>query len=214
MKRIRLFEFEDARWFPGFLRNLVTDYLRFTVSFFGLYRPVLPLLAESLKKTGEARLLDLCSGGGGPLLQLIPELRRMSGLLVSAELTDKFPSRHLSHFAGSVKQESILIRKEPLDALQIPAELPGFRTFFNSFHHFSIEEGRQILRQAEAARAGIGIFELTGRDFLTMLLVFFSPLLVIVITPLIRPFSWKRLLFTYLLPMVPFVIWWDGIISN
>ena len=43
--------------------------------------------------------------------------------------------------------------------------------------------------------------------------MFFSPLTVILATPLIRPFRWGRLLFTYLIPIVPLFVWWDGIVS-
>ncbi|MFK7798226.1 MAG: hypothetical protein AB8E82_12285, partial [Aureispira sp.] len=32
-------------------------------------------------------------------------------------------------------------------------------------------------------------------------------------TPFIRPFSLLRLLFTYLIPIIPICVWWDGIVS-
>jgi hypothetical protein len=34
-----------------------------------------------------------------------------------------------------------------------------------------------------------------------------------VVTPFIRPFRWSRLLYTYLLPIVPLCTLWDGIVS-
>ena len=39
------------------------------------------------------------------------------------------------------------------------------------------------------------------------------PLLVLLITPRIRPFSWARLVLTYLFPIVPLLILWDGLVS-
>ncbi len=33
-------------------------------------------------------------------------------------------------------------------------------------------------------------------------------------TPFIRPFKLSRVLFTYLIPVVPLFIWWDGIVSS
>jgi protein-S-isoprenylcysteine O-methyltransferase Ste14 len=33
-------------------------------------------------------------------------------------------------------------------------------------------------------------------------------------TPFIRPFRWKRLLWTYLIPLVPFMCCWDGVVSQ
>ena len=43
-----------------------------------------------------------------------------------------------------------------------------------------------------------------------MLLV---PLIVLVVTPFIRPFRWSRLLLTYLIPLVPMVTLFDGLVS-
>jgi len=35
-----------------------------------------------------------------------------------------------------------------------------------------------------------------------------------VLTPFIRPFRWRRLFWTYLIPMVPLTCGWDGIVSQ
>ena len=40
-----------------------------------------------------------------------------------------------------------------------------------------------------------------------------SPLLVLLFTPLIRPFRWTRLLWTYVLPVLPLVVLIDGMMS-
>lgn len=40
-----------------------------------------------------------------------------------------------------------------------------------------------------------------------------QPLAVRIATPFIRPFRWSRLLWTYLVPVVPFVVLFDGIVS-
>ena len=40
-----------------------------------------------------------------------------------------------------------------------------------------------------------------------------APLFVFLHTPLIRPFRWTRLLFTYILPVIPLLVMIDGIVS-
>jgi hypothetical protein len=40
------------------------------------------------------------------------------------------------------------------------------------------------------------------------------PLTVLSLTPLIRPMRFPNIAFTYLLPIVPFTAWWDGIAST
>ena len=39
------------------------------------------------------------------------------------------------------------------------------------------------------------------------------PLAVLVLMPLARPLRWAHLLFTYLVPLLPFVMLWDGMVS-
>ena len=38
-------------------------------------------------------------------------------------------------------------------------------------------------------------------------------LLSFVVTPLIRPFRWSRLLWTYVIPIIPLVLLFDGVVS-
>lgn len=46
-----------------------------------------------------------------------------------------------------------------------------------------------------------------------MLLMLLVPLMVLLMTPFIRPFRWSRLLWTYLIPVVPLVSLFDGWVS-
>jgi len=41
----------------------------------------------------------------------------------------------------------------------------------------------------------------------------FSPLSVLLTTPFIKPFKTGRFFFTYIIPIVPFFVLWDGIVS-
>jgi hypothetical protein len=102
---------------------------------------------------------------------------------------------------------------EAVEAARVPEALAGFRTIFSSFHHLGPAEARAVLRSAMAAHQGIGIFELARRGLRTVLVVCVTPLLVLLLTPGIRPFSWARLWWTYAVPVVPAVIWWDGLVS-
>jgi hypothetical protein len=65
------------------------------------------------------------------------------------------------------------------------------------------------------AREPIGIFEIPDRRWSTLLsLLLLTPLLVAATTPFIRPFCWRRLFWTYLIPLVPLTCWWDGLVSQ
>jgi hypothetical protein len=84
---------------------------------------------------------------------------------------------------------------------------------FTSFHHFSPEEARAVLQNAVDAGEGIGIFEITRRALSTIALTVAWDLMLFVCTSWIRPFRWSRLLWTYLVPIIPLVLLFDGVVS-
>jgi hypothetical protein len=44
--------------------------------------------------------------------------------------------------------------------------------------------------------------------------MFLVPILTLFVTPKIRPLSWLQILFTYVIPILPFLIFWDGFVSQ
>ena len=214
LPRLHLFELEDQPWFPGIIRDLATDYLCFMQATFRLHRLVVPLLAESLRATGHRQIVDLCSGGGGPVPEIQNDLSA-NGLDTHITLTDRFPNLPAFRRTAEAAAGRIGFVAESVDARSVPDRLRGFRTIFNSFHHFAPAEAQKILRNAAEAGQPIGVFEYPERSALIILLTaILTPFLVAVATPFMRPFRWPRFLFTYLLPLVPLTCWWDGIISQ
>lgn len=209
MKRHHLFEFEDFPWFPQSIRDCMTDYLQFMFSRMDLYAPVVDILNRYLKETGCNRIVDLCSGGAGPIIDLQKNLAPR----VSVLLTDKFPNLPKFKLIHEKSGGAITYLDTSVDATQLPKTLRGFRTLFTAFHHFKPETAQAILADAVNNQMPIGVFELTERKWPTFLRLLPLPVLVAVMTPFIRPFTWKRLLWTYLLPVVPLVILWDGLVS-
>src|SRR5262249_61475514 len=97
----------------------------------------------------------------------------------------------------------------------VPAGLTGFRTLFNAFPPFCPADARAVLRDAARAGQPIGVFEVSDRTLSTLVPLFLlTPLLVALTTPFIRPFSWGRLFWTYVVPLVPLTCWWDGVVSQ
>ena len=212
--RLQLFEFEDQTWFPAIVRDLATDYLAFMQTTFGLDRPIVPILAEALRKTGHRRILDLCSGGGGPT-QKIQKALSAAGLNPRIILTDRFPNLRALERIAQTPPGKISFIGRPVDARAVPDQLRGFRTIFNSFHHFCEADAREILRNAVAATQPIAVFEYPERAALIVFLTFIlTPFVVALATPFIRPFRWSRLVLTYLLPLIPLTCWWDGVVSH
>lgn len=211
MNRIHLFEFEDLKWFPGFLRNYGTDFLQFLSNKTKIYRPIVPILEKGLSVSNSNVIIDLGSGSGGGLLWLNSQLKkRIPDLKII--LTDYYPN--LNAFQNIKKKvDSINYIEESVDARKVPPQLKGFRTLFLTFHHFKPFEARQILQNAINANSPIGIFEGQERSFPSLLAMVFSPLSVLLCTPFIKPLRAGRFFFTYIIPIVPLFVLWDGIVS-
>ncbi len=211
MKRKHLFEFEDQRWFPDFLRNYLTDFLQFVSNKFNVYKRIVPLLSETLSKSGNSTIVDLASGGGGGLISLVSALEK-DHPDIKVVLTDFYPNEKA--FAFTAKQSNrFTYRTESVDAMNVPSDLVGLRTQFLSLHHFREEDAVKILQNAVNAGSAIALFESQERNLKSVIAMIFSPLNVLFVTPFIRPFSIGRIIFTYIIPFVPLFVLLDGILS-
>jgi len=207
MRRVHLFEFGDQQWFPQILRDAETAYLATS------YR-TLPMLARrwaerisTVLHAGEpAEILDLCSGAGGSMPSIIEELVKL-GYNARATLTDLYPN------PKSVSHPRIVWLAEPVDATRVSPKLAGVRTMFSAFHHFRPDAAKAILNDAFDRRRAICIFESGSGTLLTAGMMVGVPVAVLALMPLARPFRWGYLVFTYLIPLMPLIVLWDGMVS-
>ena len=214
LPRIHAIELHEQPGCPALFRRIATDYLRTVGEVFRAFEPVAPLLARALERHGARRIIDLCSGGSGPTIKLAETLQARLGFAPEVVLTDLYPN--LEAFAWSRARAVVPVSYEraPVDALAVPEHLHGVRTVFDAFHHFRPAEARALLADAARKRAPILIVEATERSVRAMVgMLLFVPLLVLLLTPFVRPFSWGRLLFTYLLPVAVPLILFDGLVS-
>ncbi len=214
MKRYHLTELSDQSWCPKLLLDSATDFLQYFENASNVFAPCVPYLRRALEKSGTRRILDLCSGGGGPWPRLYHHFQEKERFPLSVCLTDKNPNSASVKIHNS-SSNGLRYCPRSVDAVDIPENLDGFRTFFNAFHHFSPNEAQAILNDAIRRKRGIGIFEATERNvFAICQMIFVLPLMVLTLTPFIRPFRLSRFFWTYLLPLLPFIITFDGVISS
>jgi hypothetical protein len=212
MRRIQFIELHDQPWFPPSIRDEITDALQFGLSLLNAYAPIGPLLHSTIESAQSRSIVDICSGGGGPWIYLSRKLWGPAQA-IHVCLTDKYPNIRAFQKLSGNSEGRITFSPEPVDAMNVPSELKGFRTIFTSFHHFSPEQARAVLQDAVDDGQNIGIFEMTRRSFFTIVVMFPWALMPLFFTPWIRPFRWSRLLWTYLIPIVSFVFLFDGIVS-
>lgn len=217
MKRIHLFEFEDQRWFPDWIRRCMTRLILVVHRIIGSEDDLADLLGKTLRATGHQRIIDLCSGSGGPMPGLVQRLRQEDGLKdVTATLTDLYPNRQaaedLNGASGPVKY-----RMTSTNATQLGAEEPGLRTMICSFHHMPPEVAKGILASAQQSKQPFCLFEISDNSTpkaLWWVAIPINILTCLLITPFVRPLTWQQLVFTYLIPIIPVFFAWDGAASN
>ncbi|MBR09407.1 MAG: hypothetical protein CMP48_17190 [Rickettsiales bacterium] len=214
MKRLHLFEFEDFPWFPDFLRVCLTNYI---VTFHRLLDSATnlsELLKDLISRTGSHEVVDLCSGAGGPmpwvherLVAEFPDLK--------LTLTDLYPnSDALKAFAQT---GPISYQKESVNAARVSQDMIGIRTMVCSMHHMKPEVLKDILADAQNAKQPFLGYEISDNSFpkwIWWIGLPFNIISVFLITPLVRPMTWQQLVFTYLIPVLPILIAWDGAVSN
>lgn len=211
MKRIQFFEFEDLNWFPKRIRKYVTEYLRFASNTLKLYHPALPVLKKYIEQA-DGQVLDLASGGGGPWSSLIPDLIETTPEL-RIQLSDYYPNPAAAQLLMADFPEHITYNPNRVDARNVPPSARGLRTQFLSLHHFAPHDVIQIFKNAVDSQQPVLIMEAQERNVANLIKIALSPIPALFIMPLIRPFSIWRLVFTYLIPIIPFIIGFDGVVS-
>jgi hypothetical protein len=193
-------ELEDQSWFPDSLRNFQTEYIGYVVTRFNIYGPFIKIFQE--KKAG--LMYDLCSGCGQPALSIFKQSKNFQKL----SLSDKFP------YAFGSEYPDVEYIKESKDVLNMDFEAGKTYTMFNAFHHFSEDEQRTICLKIREANASAYFVEILFPSLLHLSKILIATTVgVLILSPFIKPFSWKRILFTYIIPVNILTISIDGIIS-
>jgi hypothetical protein len=219
MKRIHLFEFEDQSWFPDWIRVRMTRMIVVVHKFFGTSDTLAELIADVLKRTNTTNIIDLCSGSGGPMLEVVDKLKDDYKLPdTSIMMTDLYPNKKLAQQLNSDGKAYTQYNTQPVDATQLSEEQKGLRTMICSFHHMKPDIAKAILRDAKEAHQPICIYEISDNSmppaWLWWIGLPFNFIFALFVSAAVRPMNWQQIIFTYLIPVIPLCFAWDGAVSN
>ncbi|KAK3316447.1 hypothetical protein B0H66DRAFT_295354 [Apodospora peruviana] len=196
------------------------------------------VLSSSLGQTiRDYVFIDFCAGGGGPTPSIETHLNRtLTSSLSDKEeepvlfvLTDLHPHTE-SWRAAAALSPNLTYIPESVDAANCPPDLISsyktpsssekpkrkiFRLFNLAFHHFDDPLAKAILRNTVNTSDAFGIFELQQRNFLGFITCCLFGIGIFLCAPYYA-FKWRSpatLLFTYLIPVLPFVLVFDGWMS-
>ncbi len=223
MQRAHLFELEDYAWLPKALRDGGTDFLDFAFDRIGFYDGVADTLIALLRRTGAARVIDLASGGGGGTLQLLRRVRA-AGLTTEFVFSDSFPNEAGRARIAALGDPQVHYSPDPLDAMSGGGPEPGLRTMSGALHHFTPDAVQAMITGIVQKRAPLAFFDVASSKALRSLPVVFAPVAMsanmlmlfvatLLVVPWLRPFRPSRLLLTYLVPLIPLLVAWDGTVS-
>ncbi len=220
MKRIHLFEFEDLPWFPNSLRMCMTRFIVTMHKVLGSSPELAELIAKCLKYTDTPQVIDMCSGSGGPMLEVYELLKKKHGIdNLKMTLSDLYPHVEAAQDINAMGDPNLAYLTTSVDATNLDRDKKGLRTMVCSLHHMPPDVAHNILKNAKEAQQPICVFEISDNSippiWLWWLVIPMNFMLTLFITPFIRPLTWQQILFTYLPPFpLPFLIGWDGAVSN
>ncbi|MDI1482721.1 class I SAM-dependent methyltransferase [Polyangium sp. y55x31] len=224
VRRMQLVELEDLPWMPAAVRDGGTDLLDFGFDRLGFYRGVVPKLEALLDRTGKTQVIDVCSGGGGGALYAIRALRDAGREDVRFVLTDRYPNEAGRARVAERNDSRLVYREEPVDALSVPSELDGVRTMWGALHHFPPEAVTALVASIVRDGKPLGFFDVAASPALRRLPTVLAPVAMgvnmatlfvgsFVLVPFVRPLRASRWALTYLLPLIPALVAWDGTVS-
>ncbi len=215
MERIQAFELHDLPACPAVIRESVQEALGNGLRWGRIYDGAAPIFQRFCHRAGCEEVLDLGSGSGEPISVLIEACERQGIEPPRFVLSDLYP--HAECMARVVRCHPGRVEAvaTPVDATRVPAAVDrGARSIITAFHHFAPAAARAILADCVRSRRAVFILEPFVPGLLRAAKVALFCQLAGWLNPLVA--AEHRLLkavLTYLLPVLPLALAWDGLIS-
>jgi len=186
---------------------------------FGTAPTLAKIIAETLEESGATTIVDLCSGGGGPMIEVIEILKNeYSQKDLKVILSDLYPDLIFAKKVNDLNDPNLSYTTNSVDAANIGRDQKGLRTMICSLHHMRPITAKAILQNAKEANQPICIYEISDNSIPPTLLWWialpFNFIFALLVSPLARPMTWQQIVFTYLIPVIPLCFAWDGTVSN
>ena len=146
-------------------------------------KPFLPVLEEVIDKTQTKTIINIDSKIGAGIETVLPLLPEGSEV-INIEL-EKFSTHN-----------------------------KGMYTFINSFHQLDEKKATYYLTQIADSGNSVAVLEGNNDSLWQVVgMTIFVPLTVILSAPFVQPFRITRLIFTYLIPILPVITMLDGFLA-
>lgn len=218
MKRVHVLEFEDLPWFPSWLRTSMTNLLVVLGRLIGVTPVLAQLVSRVLEEHKLQRVVDLGSGAGGSMPEVLEVVRGTPATKgTHLLLTDLHPNHDAVVRFNDDARPHVRYERTPVNATALATAPAGLKTMVNCFHHMRPDTARAILKSAHDARQPLLIYEMGENKLPFWLWCLALPIALpivalsaLLLTPLVRPMTLRQLVLTYVLPIIPVFYAWDG----
>ena len=183
MKRKHLPQISNQDWYPKLLKTCMYEFLTWFVSKVHAAKPFMPIIEEGLAHTSTHKIINIDQEIGAGIETIIPYLPK-----------------------------TIEVKKIPLQ--QFNSKEKGLYTCINSFHLLKPNVAKKLISDIANSNQPVTVLEGNNNSLWQLFgMLIFVPLSVILSAPFVKPFRIERLVFTYLIPILPIVTSIDGIIA-
>lgn len=183
MKRKQVPQLINQSWFPAHLKQLMFEFMSWFVHKVNAAKPFLPILEQGLQHTPSQQMIHIDRKMGAGIETVVPHL-----------------------------PDSVSVQNIPLAEMRTDEK--GLYTMVNAFHQFRPDEARNFLSQIAESRNPVAILEGNNDSLWQVVgMTIFVPLTILLTAPFVRPFRSTRLLFTYLIPILPLATFLDGFLA-
>ena len=183
MKRRHVPQFTNQTWFPKLLKTCIFEFMTWFVGKVKAAQPFMPVIERGLKQTTNQQIINIDSQLGAGFETVQPFLDE------------------------TVSTKNILFKN-------FNTSEKGLYLSVNAFHQLRPNEAKDLLTKIAKSGNPIAIVEGNNDSLWQVVgMTIFVPLTVLLTAPFVKPFRFGRIIFTYLIPILPIVTLIDGFLA-
>ena len=181
------------------------------------YKGVEKMVAEWVRNAGHDTVLDMGSGGGGHIDFLIDRAEKGNLTLPKMVVSDLHPESEIDAYQALKDKYGdgrVDFVERPVNAFCPNEGKYRLRSMFSAFHHLSPEQVREMFSDVCQNSDGIMIVDGTRRALMPALICLcLFPVFMFVYPFVVPGFSLGRLFLSIVIPVLPFMMTWDSVVS-
>ncbi len=208
MIRLQIPQISNSCYVPEWFKNLINEFLDHIVRMVNANHPFIPLIEKAISE-GVKHIYLFAPEVGGSSALIAKKIKETSPHVEITVLNDLLSKKRLQYL--------IYLGEETLKDLKMQSiheeiKLNSLLISINHAHKLSDSEFIQHISYLQGKFDRILIGEGNNKSLRQVIgMTLIVPLVILLMTPFIRPLRFSRLLLTYIWPVLPLAIVWDGL---